>query len=211
MQHAVFNAWRPFNEPLEGCVNWMYLDTHNPPLVTTGMGNMIDSISMALSLPWRWSGSGALAKPAAITAEWNKVKADTKLSQQGAKAASYVTQLRLSQTALDKLITTRLLANADTLKDNPAFARFEAWPADAQLGLLSMAWAMGPSFASGFPKFSAACKSLDFTTAAAECQMNGSPPPARRNAATKLAFTLAADVVADDGDPALLHSPVPPA
>lgn len=209
MQHTVWNAWVGWNTPLEGNVNWMYLDTHKPPLVTTAMGNLIDPIDLALALPWRLVGHGRLATKDEIRAEWSKVKADTKLSAQGAKAASYVTMLRLSPSAVDGLISRRLSETADALKKT--FVEFEMWPADAQLGLLSMGWAMGPAFTAKFPKLTAACQSMNFETAALECWMNGSPAPVRRNTATALAFSLAAGVVANDTDFSVLRSPVPPA
>ena len=50
------------------------------------------------------------------------------------------------------------------------FGKLDNWPADAQLGLLAMAWS-GPYKIAGFEKFRTACKNMDFTTAAKESHM----------------------------------------
>lgn len=205
---SVLDAWRAWNEPLEGCVSWMYLDTHRPPLVTTGMGNLIDPVELALALPW-CDASGAPASPDDVGAEWRHVKSMPWLSNASAAAAERATTLRLTDEAIDGLISDRLAANTAILVER--FPDFDLWPADAQLGLLSMAWAMGPGFPVKFPKFSAACDAQDFVTAAAECQMGGSPPPDRRNRANEHAFGLAAEVLARGLSASVLYSAVPPA
>lgn len=204
MQPAVSAAWRAFNAPLEGVIHWMYLDVLG--LVTTGMGNLIDPVELALPLPW--TRDGAAVDQEAIRAEWTAIKQNAGLAQAGATAAGRVATLRLDDGAIDQLIEAKLADNERTLTGTAAFADFEEWPADAQLGLLSMAWAMGPSFAPGYPRFCAACQARDFAAAAGECAMNdaGNPGLTRRNAANKLAFQLAATAT----DPAVLRSPVPP-
>lgn len=217
MQHTVYNAWEAFNTPLEGCVNWMYLDTHDPPLVTTGMGNMIDPVELALPLNWAidavdhgYSITRAATR-AEIMAEWTLVKQSRGLSRAGANAAKQVTKLRLSPDAVSQLINTKLEANADAIKRLPSYTAFEMWPADAQLAVLSMAWAMGPEKLEEFTHMSRSCAVMDFAAAATQCHMGGEPPPERRNAANKLAFQYAAQAYADSGDYSVLCSAVPPA
>jgi hypothetical protein len=61
--------------------------------------------------------------------------------------------LELSDDAIDSLIIDRLTKNESFLKRQPWFQDFDTWPADAQLGLLSMAWAMGPAAPGNFPSF----------------------------------------------------------
>lgn len=209
MHDSVRAAWRLWNTPFEGVVYWMYLDTHNPPLVTTGMGNMIDPVELALGLPWQWGASGAFASTDSIATEWRAVKADATLSQRGARAAEAGTLLRLPDAAVDALIGQKLDQFEMELKLHPAFAAFETWPADAQLALLSMAWAMGPGFGGGWPHFTASCAALDFETASMQCGMGGSPPPAARNRATARAFEWAAQVVSTKADPSVLLTPIP--
>lgn len=205
MQAMVRDNWRKFNESLEGLVAWMYLDIKG--LVTTGMGNLIDPIAAASSLPWRHA-DGTLASAADIATEWNNIKDNVALAHQGAEAARAVATLHLDDPDIDALILGKLDRDETILKSYAAFSDFDNWPADAQLGLLSMAWAMGPGFGPGFPHFSQACVGADFATAAVDCQMNttGNPGLVRRNAANRQAFLFAAK----SQNPAVLMSHIPP-
>ena len=63
----------------------------------------------------------------------------------------------LGDDAINDLIQKRLSDNESFLKRHSPFADFEDWPADAQLAVLSMAWAMGAGGVLGFSKFCAAC------------------------------------------------------
>jgi hypothetical protein len=205
MQPAVRNAWRQFNESLEGLTSWMYLDIKG--LVTTGMGNLIDPVSVALQVRW-FHGDGTPASPDDVRAEWTRIKNHTALAQQGAQAAKAVATLHLEDAAIDTLILGRLDQNERILKANAAFQALDDWPADAQLGLFSMAWAMGPSFGADFPHFCRACAARDFAAAAAQCKMDDTQNAGlgRRNTATQQAFSLAANAA----DPTVLQSRVPP-
>jgi len=205
MQPVVRRAWRAFNESLEGLVSWMYLDIKG--LVTTGMGNLIDPVETALAVRWRHA-DGSPASADEVRAEWASMKHNVALAHQGAHAAHAVARLHLEDADIDALIFARLERDEAILKANAAFADFDQWPADAQLGLLSMAWAMGSGFGRGFPHFSQACAARDFATAAADCQMvvTGNPGLIRRNAANRQAFLFAGSAA----DPTALRSPVPP-
>jgi hypothetical protein len=61
-----------------------------------------------------------------------------------------------------------------------------------------MAWAMGPAGPGAFPNFRAACQNLQFSVAAAQCQMNeaGNPGLIPRNQANFTLFSNAAVVLA---------------
>ena len=61
------------------------------------------------------------------------------------------------------------------------FQKFDEWPADAQLALHSMAWAMGSAFAARgkWPHFRAACAKMDFDLAADNCKMSEAGNPGR--------------------------------
>ena len=205
MQPAVRNAWRRFNESLEGLTSWMYLDIKG--LVTTGMGNLIDPVAAALALTW-FDASDVQASPDQVRAEWNRIKNNHALAHQGAQAAKAVATLHLQDADINTLILGKLDQNEAILKANPAFEDIDAWPADAQLALLSMAWAMGPGFGPHFPHFSHACAARDFAAAADECAMDvvGNPGLIRRNAANRQAFRFAANAA----DPTVLQSRVPP-
>ncbi|MFF0476587.1 peptidoglycan-binding protein [Streptomyces sp. NPDC004284] len=71
------------------------------------------------------------------------------------------------------------------------FEDLESWPADAQLGLFSMAWALGPAFK--FPKFQTAARQQDWLTTARESKMTetGNAGVIPRNVRNALLFTLA--------------------
>jgi hypothetical protein len=205
MQSAVRSVWREFNEPLEGLTDWMYLDVKG--LVTTGMGNLIDPVEAALGLTWR-TADQTITTPDVVQNEWNQIKSDLRLVHLGAQAARRVATLHLSDADIEALILDKLDHDEAILKANPAFADFDDWPADAQLGLLSMGWAMGPGFGPRFPHFSCACAAGDFATAAQDCAIStaGNPGVAARNAANRQAFLFAAGA----SDPAALLSRIPP-
>jgi hypothetical protein len=180
----------------------MYLDVLG--LVTVGVGNLVDPVLAAHALPFRFTNRPGIAAPGStatadqIAAEWQALKNDPSLKTRGYKACEPITQLELSDDAIDSLIIDRLTKNESFLKRQPWFQDFDTWPADAQLGLLSMAWAMGPAGPGNFPSFRAACQKLDFNTAAAQCKMNeaGNPGVVPRNQANFTLFSNAATVVA---------------
>jgi len=201
---AVQSGFPEFSQKFEGRVAYMYVDVKQ--LVTVGVGNLIDPVAVAQTLPFRFknkpgiSAPGSPATPDQIAAEWQTIKNDLSLATRGFKACEPLTQLELSDDAMDALIIDRLTKNESFLKRQQWFQNFETWPADAQLGLLSMSWAMGPGGPGAFPQFRAACQNLDFNTAATECKMNeaGNPGLVPRNQANVTLFSNAAVVLAGE-------------
>lgn len=57
MHASVKSYFIAFSKQFEGRIHCMYLDTHDPPLVTVGVGNLIDPVSEAAKLPFRWKAS----------------------------------------------------------------------------------------------------------------------------------------------------------
>jgi hypothetical protein len=194
-----------FNQRFEGVMSTMYLDTHSPPLVTIGVGNLIDPVSEALKLPFlrKHSDPPRSATVAEISSEWNLIKSLTRLSNSKASMWDAVTNLYLALETIHDLVLSRLDANEEVLRRRAPFVSFESWPADAQLGLLSMAWAMGPGF--NFPKFAVACEKRDFLTASEQCVMNerNNPGLAPRNRANVQLFRNAAKALT----PSVLYYP----
>ena len=195
MRPVVRPAFVPFIEQFEGRTNWMYLDVKG--LVTTGIGNLIDPYSAAKNLPWILSGMTATGPQ--IAQAWLTVKGRQDLKLHGGGAFKGLTSLRLGWDAVAAL-------DDATLTDMDAvlcahFAGYEDYPADAQLGLLSMAWGLGPHF--NFPKFHAACEAGDWTTASQECHESNANP--LRNAANQELFLLAGKT----SDPTALSTDVP--
>jgi len=207
---TVQSAFRAFNAAFEGVVPYMYLDIKG--LVTVGIGNLIDPVELAQALPFRWKNSpGSPATPEHIAAEWQRLKDDPALAQAGHLACAPLTRLELDDAAIDSLIARRLADNEAHLKSREWFRQFDAWPADAQLGLLSMAWAMGPGGPGEFEHFRAACLGLDFAAAAAECGIEdiGNPGLRARNQADVALFLNAARVLENSAafDPTELYYP----
>jgi GH24 family phage-related lysozyme (muramidase) len=168
---SVQSTFLAFSTKFEGCIPYMYLDILG--LVTVAVGNLVDPVELAEALPFRFKANpGTPATPAQIAAEWQTLKGNPDLARQGHLACAPLTQLELGDDSIDALILKQLSGNEGFLKRQTPFLNFDTWPADAQLGLLSMAWAMGPAGPGGFPHFSAACKNSDFNGAAAECGMN---------------------------------------
>jgi GH24 family phage-related lysozyme (muramidase) len=207
MYDSVRSNFISFTTGFEGSVPYMYLDVKG--LVTTGIGNLIDPVGLALPLPFVRKSDSSPAPQSEITAEWNKIKAMTSLARQGANTAAGVTSLMLTADSITSLVLSKLDSNVATLKTTPAFSSFETWPADAQLGLLSMAWALGASFAASWPMFTAAVGQGDWSAAASNCQIStaGNPGVAPRNAADVQLFTNAAAVNAAGSDPTVLWYP----
>lgn len=213
MHDTVQAQFRAFNEPFEGAVPYMYLDIKG--LVTVGVGNLIDPVELATALPFSFKTRPGIAAPGApasrdqITAEWQKLKADSSLARKGARACDAVTELELHNDAIDELIGDRLARNERFLIRQEPFKAFGDWPADAQMALLSMAWAMGPGGPLNFHRFCASCKTLDFSAAALECKMNedGNPGLIPRNRANRLLLSNAALVLAQGLEPDTLYYP----
>jgi hypothetical protein len=201
MNPEVLACWDSFTDPLEGELGYLYTDRYS--LVTCGRGNLVDDGQRrehagdplgaatgpgpALSLGWHVSVTDAtLASPDAIRAAWWAVKNAWPSVQ--SVACAPLTTIRLYPADIDRLTDAKLAELwADLVRRFPAA---ESWPACAQLGALSMSWAMGGSFEGMFPKFDAAALAQDWTTCAAECQMsNGS---LARNADNRKLFLGAA-------------------
>jgi hypothetical protein len=156
----------------------MYLDTKG--LVTTGMGNLVDPLPAALRLPWKLPG-GAAASTAQIKADWLALKGQPRLAQMHHRYAAAVTKVRLTRADIDELVGARLASNAADLARR--FPRFAVWPADVQIAVLSMAWAMGSAFWRKWPQFSAACDAENWILAAMRCEITtrGNPGVVPRN------------------------------
>ncbi len=214
MKDAVRAYFPAFSDVFEGNLGFMYTDSLG--LVTTGRGNLVDngrarshitddigpcSPAMALGLPFRqaYTGDnfGALATAEQISAEWWRVKKMWPKVQ--SVACGKYTSLRLTQPDIDALTYSKLDEMWAHLLTR--FTDAEEWPADAQLGLLSMAWAMGPSFS--FPRFQQAARARDFRGASLECQMTSGAVPVARNKANVILFVNAAKTA----DPDVLNYP----
>lgn len=170
-RQSVINGFPKFTQEFEGRLDFMYLDNANSPgpYVTTGIGNLIDPMGTAMALPWVHKMDGSPASQSEISSEWNTVKSRTDLAHLGGGAFSSVTALKLLPADIDKLVQSKILQDESRLVQ--IYQNLGEWPADAQLGLLSMDWAMGPAFK--FPAFKAGTDRLDFATADKQSEYKG--------------------------------------
>lgn len=185
LPESIRSTWRAWNAPFEGTVDHLYLDTHDPPLVTIGVGNLVDPVGTALSLPFM-RPDGSPASRVEILAEWSRVKA----MRGGLRADLYAspTGLHLEDDAITALVLDRLDANAAILaREFPGFAD---WPASAQAGASSVAWACGAGWPRSWPHLSAACRSQAWVLASECCEIKAN---AARSTATAQLFRDAAD------------------
>ncbi len=205
MRASVKAAFVSFTEKFEGSVATMYLDIKG--LVTVAIGNLIDPVGAALDMPFL-RADGSPASRYEIGAEWRRMKTNPILAKLGWKAAAKVATLHLSPEGISAVVQKKLLANEAYLSQTKdQYPDFSTYPADAQLCLLSMAWAMGPAFQ--FPKFEAAMHKRDFREAAKHCHMEDSKNPGLRprNAADVILLLNAAAVEEAGADPEVLHYP----
>jgi GH24 family phage-related lysozyme (muramidase) len=199
MKTSVLDVFESFSIEFEAKIPWMYLDVKG--LVTVGVGNLIDPMRAALSLPFVHRDSGALASLNEIIYEWRKMKVNQKLAQWGAKAAGKIASLVLTEESISQLVRSKLLSNEIEIRR--WLHNWDNFPADAQLGILSMAWAMGSGFFKKFPQFTQACIVENWTIAAQECYINSTNNKGLipRNHADRALFETAAEVVQGNMDP----------
>jgi hypothetical protein len=209
--------WLGLNENKEGRTPFMYEDIKG--YMTTGVGNILP-LQLALTLPWRHK-DGALAHKMEIEREYNRLKA-LPLEKAGGFAYEKHATLFLDEKALDGLVWNKLQSVNHQLKLR--IRDLDQWPLDAEVGLTSMAWAMGEGriFDGTFPKFVAHIKAQNFAQyelrngkmelvggAAKECKMIDSDNPgvAPRNVMNKVLFKNAAEVIRRGLDKDVLYYP----
>lgn len=223
MHQSVYDKYHDFSRPLEGRVHWMYPDILG--LITTGVGNLIDPISAALPLPWKHK-NGTPATQAEVTTAWNTLKNHPGIVVNGSlrqlktlsyKYAEAVTGLYLSDADIDLLVRQRMDANEVYLRK--VIPRWDNLPADAQLAIMSLSWAVGAGFMKKFPTLSGHILSDNWgswdpttktgTGAAGNCTIReaGNPGVIPRNVKNRLCFANAGIVSKFNMDPTVLHWP----
>jgi hypothetical protein len=198
MNNDVRAVYCSFTDRFEGKCNFLYTDQLG--LVTSGRGNLLDtgrrrervtdpmgpiSAAPAIGLPWR-RADGTLAIASEVAAEWMHVKQMWPVIESIACAS--ITKLRLDWADVDALTFAKVDEMWIHLRGR--WPDIETWPSPAQLGVISMAWAMGAAF--DFPHFTAAALAKDWGTCSIECRINQNPPVARNKINAKL-FTAAAN------------------
>lgn len=195
-----FPAW---SAQFEGRVPYLYVDVKG--LVTTGVGNLVDPVDSAVRLPWTVKGQPA--PKTLVRAEWGIVKRQAKeipghpkglgLKDLHHKFAGALTTIRLSEAAIDELVDTKAEEFVGFMRTH-YFPEFNTYPADAQLALLSMAWALGPGFPQTWTVLRNAVIRRDWGAAADYCKIkeSGNAGVIPRNHANRFLFNNAAKVEA---------------
>jgi len=128
--------------------------------LATGLGNLIDvtgppplraptdteragSPALARQLQWL-NSSGELASPDEVDAEWDQIKQRTDQAKYGGGTFEPFHTPEISDAEIDRIVLDKLVEMESNLKGRPPFVDFDSFPEDAQLGLLSMSWGMGP-------------------------------------------------------------------
>lgn len=194
-------AFIAFTDKYEGDCPFPYTD--DVGLVTCCRGNLIDrglrrkaandpsgNTGPAPALAIQWVNTdGSLSSTQEIYDAWWTVKNAWPRVQ--SVACARLTTIRLTPEVSDAMTFSVLDEMwAQALK---FFPDAESWPACAQMGLISLMWAMGEFFENEFPHFDAACRAQDWVTAAKECRMTKPPVPVARNAMNVKLFEGAAN------------------
>lgn len=205
MHESVRDVWHQFSEPLEGRVHSIYVDILG--LCTTGVGNLIDPVHLALEYPWKLP-DGSLASKDEIRRQWQLVKDDReRLKKLHYRYAAQLTTIRLTDEDIDAIVLKKLESNERYIRT--WLPNYDDAPADAQLAIHSMAWAVGPAFNQKFPTFTAAARLARWWDCAHGCKIReeGNPGVVPRNKANRLCFENAAAVAASGDDYSVLHWP----
>jgi len=183
MHQSVLDIFPSFTAKIEGRIPYMYQDILG--LVTIGLGCLIDPIQSAVNLPFRHTSDNELAGTGAIIVEWNTIKSNKSLASKGHLAAKKIATLYLCEQSIDLLASKRMSQFEHDLKKG--FPDWDNFPANAQLSIMSMAWAMGPLFYKEFPKFSKSCNMKRWMEASTECKIDelGNAGLVPRNTANK--------------------------
>jgi GH24 family phage-related lysozyme (muramidase) len=212
LHQSVVDAFPEFSRKFEGRVQTMYADVRG--LITTGVGNLIDPVGAALALPWR--DLDGYVSHARIDAEWRALKARaSEMARHNPPVQAKLCGLKLwlDEPAIDAMVRSKLEANANDIARRH-FPRFADFPADAQLAIMSLAWAAGSGWPAKFPHANLAILAGDWAHAALEAVLSTRTPEGvvnagviPRNDAQKICFANAAAVDANGLDPAVLWYP----
>jgi hypothetical protein len=202
-----------YTEDLEAKFMSLYADVKR--LVTTGRGFLVDPIDRCLALEW-WIGDRR-ATDREVIDDWHAIKeravkmTDIEMRHWTAKMQAPLTSVRLKSDYVDTMTIRKLRANFAYVEAHLIHGLSDA-PADAQLGVMSLAWAVGAGFDLTDPprtEFVEAFNAGDWLRAAAHARLReaGNAGVIERNRRQDLCFQNAATVTARGLDPAALWWP----
>jgi GH24 family phage-related lysozyme (muramidase) len=154
----------------EGNVPHMYLDSRGN--VTVGVGNKLDNANAAASLPFVHKSDGVAATPEEKRTEWTTIS-----GKEANHPAAYYNQFALlvmRQPDIDALLTNRLSGFESDLRS--IFPSYNAFPPQAQEGLIDMIFNLGRAGLLNFTRLVVAVRAQDWFLAASESRRNGVQP-----------------------------------
>jgi GH24 family phage-related lysozyme (muramidase) len=167
--HLSYEQYHDFSAPLEGRVHGMYCDILG--LITCAVGNLIDTrgsgYPAALVEAINWTlADGSPAPVAQVRADWQLLKADCmRFAKLHWKYALAATKCRLTEGEIDRIVKERLAINIAQMRK--LYPDWDSFPADAQLAIMSMCWAVGTGWPQKFTRFAKLVKAQDWAAAAA--------------------------------------------
>lgn len=187
-----YEQYHSYSAPLEGRVPTFYCDILG--LITIAVGNLVNTLPQALALPMLLA-DGTKADQADIAADWHKLHDNAAYYAKRAWMV-YTNTMRchLDDAGIDALVRQTLAANEAIIRK-----RFPAWdtfPADAQLAIMSIAWAVGAGFYVKFTNLAHCIDAQDWEACVATCKIReeGNPGVVPRNAKNRFCFHNAAIV-----------------
>lgn len=213
IRQNVEHIFPQYSRDLEGVFLSPYADVKR--LLSTGIGFLIDPIQLALSLEW-WIGDRR-ATDREVIDDWHAIKDralkmnDEEMQHWTAKMQAPLTSVRLRSDYVDQLTLKKLHANFAYVEAHLIHGLSDA-PADAQLGAMSLAWAVGAGFDRTNPprtEFVAAFNTSNWLVAGAHARLRetGNAGVIERNKRQDLCFSNASTVKARGLDPAALWWP----
>lgn len=155
----------------EGLTTWMYRDTNEAGLVTTGVGNMLPTPAAAAKLEWWVGGHARKATPAEVHAAFAAVKAAPE--KRGAAFYKRFTTIRLDPPYAERLALERLSSEfLPGIRD--LFDGFDEYPDAAQRVIVDMAYNTGLGLLGKFRHLREACAASNWAQAAEECHVASS-------------------------------------
>ena len=194
MRTSVRQRLISFQESHELSVSWMYKDSKG--LVSTGIGFLINgSADQAIAIGgWVDKGSGMTATNQEIRDEWQMIK--DRSGPCDWRTMEALTNLRLPRKVIDDHVIKLAQSNINWLKSHGH--DWDAYPADGQLGLLSLAWnGLGK-----YPRCLEVIKNGNWFYAAGEATFKGIP---KRQEQTQMLLCNAGRVIARGLDPEVLY------
>lgn len=202
MKQAVIDAFLAWTEKFESFLTWFYLDVKG--FVTIGYGNLVDPISAISGLMFV-NADGSPASAVQVQGAWQAVKRLQGLAPEGGGTFERFTSVRATRDSINALCGAKLALIAKHVR--AYFPGWDDFPADGQLLICSMCWAMGDGALAHWPHFVAAVNAGDWLAVAtphgtpASCQMSevGQNASFKRRNAANLALATSAHFAALNG------------